>query len=86
MDTSDYVSAGVLSQYADDNVLHPVAYVSKKPSPVECNHEIKDKELMPIVRAFKEWPPELHSIINPIHISSHHKNLEYFTTTKLLNR
>jgi hypothetical protein len=26
MDTSNYVSTGVLSQYDDDNILHPVAY------------------------------------------------------------
>jgi hypothetical protein len=48
-DASDYVSAGVLSQYNDDNVLHPMAYVSKKHSPAECNYEIYDKELMAIV-------------------------------------
>jgi hypothetical protein len=54
MDPSDYVSAGVLSQYDDDNVLHPMAYFSKKHSPVECNYKIYDKELMAIVRAFEE--------------------------------
>jgi hypothetical protein len=58
-DTSDYVSTSVLSQYDDDNVLHPMAYYSKKHSPVECNYEIYDKELMAIVRAFEEWHPEL---------------------------
>jgi hypothetical protein len=85
-DASDYVSTGVLSQYDDDNILHPVAYFSKQHSPAECNYEIYDKELMAIVRAFKEWHPELKSVINPIRVLSDHKNLEYFTTTKLLNR
>jgi hypothetical protein len=85
-DTSDYVSAGVLSQYDNDNVLHPIAYFSKKHSPAECNYEIYDKELIAIIRAFEEWYPELQSVINPIHILSDHKNLEYFTMTKLLNR
>jgi hypothetical protein len=37
MDTSDYVSAHVLSQYDDDNVLYPMAYFSKKHSPVQYN-------------------------------------------------
>jgi hypothetical protein len=36
-DASNYVSAGVLSQYDDDGILHPVAYFSKKHSPAECN-------------------------------------------------
>jgi hypothetical protein len=86
MDTSDYVSTGVLSQYDDDNVLHPVAYFSKKHSPTECNYEIYDKELMASIQAFKEWRPELQSIINPIHVLSDHKDLKYFMMTKLLNR
>jgi hypothetical protein len=85
-DASDDVSASVLSQYHDDNVLHPMAYFSKKHSPTECNYEIYDKELMAIVRAFEEWRTELQSIINPIRVLSDHKNLEYFKTTKLLNR
>jgi hypothetical protein len=33
MDASDYVSAGMLSQYDNDNVLHPMAYFSKKTFP-----------------------------------------------------
>jgi hypothetical protein len=85
-DASDYVSAGVLSQYDDDGILHPVAFFSKKYSPAECNYEIYDKELMAIVRAFEEWRPELQSVKNPIQVLTEHKNLEYFTTTKLINR
>jgi hypothetical protein len=85
-DTSDYVSAGVLSQCDNDGILHPVAYILKKHSPAECNYEIYDKELMAIICAFEEWRPELQSVINPIRVLSDHKNLEYFTTMKLLNR
>jgi hypothetical protein len=59
MDALDYVSASVLSQYDDDNILHPVAYFSKKHSPVECNYEIYDKELIAIIYAFEEWCAEL---------------------------
>jgi hypothetical protein len=58
-DASDYVSGGVLSQYHDNNVLHPMAYFSKKYSPAECKYEIYDKELRAIVPDFKEWYPEL---------------------------
>jgi hypothetical protein len=85
-DASDYISTGVLSQYDDDNVLNPMAYFSKKHSPAECNYEMYDKELMAIIRAFEEWRPELQSVINPIRVLSNYKNLEYFMTTKLLNR
>jgi hypothetical protein len=85
-DASDYVSAGVLSQYDDDGILHPVAFFSKKHSPAESNYESYDKKLMAIVRAFKESLPELQSVENPIQVLSDHKNLEYFMSTKLLNR
>jgi hypothetical protein len=86
MDASNYISTSVLSQYDDNNVLHSMAYFSKKHSPVECNYEMYDKESMAIVRAFEEWHPELQSVINPIRVLSNHKNLEYFTITKLLNQ
>jgi hypothetical protein len=85
-DSSNYISASVLSQYDNDNVLHPVPYFSKKHSAVEYNYEIYDKELMAIVRAFEEWHPELQSVINPIRVLSDYKILEYVMTTKLLNR
>jgi hypothetical protein len=54
MDASNYVSASVLSQYDNNNVLHPIAYFSKKPSPREYNYKIYNKELMAIIQAFKE--------------------------------
>ena len=85
-DASDYVSAGVLSQYDDEGILHPVAFFSKKHSTTECNYEIYDKELLAIVRCFEEWRPELEGTPSPIKVISDHKNLEYFMTTKLLNR
>lgn len=85
-DASDYVSAGVLSQVGDDGVLRPVAFFSKKHSPTECNYEIYDKELMAIIRCFEEWRPELEGAPSPISVITDHRNLEYFTTTKLLNR
>jgi len=63
-----------------------VAFFSKKHSPAECNNEIYDKELMAIVRAFEKWHAELQSVETPISVLTDRKNLEYFTTTKLLNR
>ena len=85
-DASDYVSAGVLSQYDDDGVLHPVAFFSKKHSATECNYEIYDKELLAIIRCFEEWRPELEGTPSPVKVITDHRNLEYFMTTKLLNR
>jgi hypothetical protein len=41
---------------------------------------------MAIVRAFEEWCLELEGALHRIKVLSDHKNLEYFMSTKLLNR
>jgi hypothetical protein len=84
-DVSDYVFAGVLSQRDDDGVLHPVAHYSKKHSQAQCNYNIYDKELMPIIKALQEWRPECEGAAYPLQLITDHKNLEYFMTKKLLN-
>lgn len=86
IDASDCVSAGVLSQYDDDGILPPIVFFSKKHPPAECKYEIYGKELMAIVRCFEEWRPELEGALHPIRVLSDHRNLEYFVSTKLLNR
>ena len=51
-DASDYIVSGILSQKHlenDEHVLHSVAYLFEKISPVECNYGIADKELLAIV-------------------------------------
>lgn len=85
-DASDNVSAGVFSQLGRDGIIRPVAYFSKKHSPAECNYEIYDKELLAVILAFQEWRAELEGAPGPVKILSDHKNLEYFMTTKMLNR
>ncbi len=84
--TSDYVSAGILSQYDNQGILHPVAFYSKKHTPAECNDGLYDKELVAIVQCFEEWRAELQSTPHPIKVLSDHRNLEYFMSTKSLNR
>jgi hypothetical protein len=53
-DSSDYVSAGVLSQKEDDDLIRSVAYFSKTLFFAECNYEIYDKELLAIIRCFEQ--------------------------------
>ena len=85
-DASDYAIGAVLSQPDNNNVLHPIAYYSKKFSPAEINYEIYDKEMFAIVSAFKEWHAYLEGAHYQVTVLTDHKNLEYFTTTKTLNR
>ena len=85
-DASDDVSAGILSQRNEEGILHPVAFFYKKHSPAKCNYEIYDKKLLAIIRCFEEWRPELESTAYPFQVLSDYINLQYFMSTKLLNR
>ena len=85
-DGSEYVSAGVLSQKDDDGILRPVAFFSKKHSPVECNYDVYDKELMAIIKALEEWRPECEGAENTLQVLTDHQNLEYCMPMKLLIR
>jgi len=53
---------------------------------VEINFEIHDKELLAIVDAFKHWRRYCEGATHQVQVFSDHHNLEYFTTTKVLNR
>jgi hypothetical protein len=85
-DPSDYVSAGVLSQRDDEEVLHPVAYYSKKRSPAECHYDIFDTELMAILKALEQCRPECEGATYPLQLTTDHETLECVMTKKLLNR
>ena len=85
-DASDYVLAGMMSQYDTDGILHPVAFFSKKHLPTECNCGVYYKEFMAIIRCFEKWCIELKSSLHPIRVLADHKTLEYFMSIKLLSR
>ena len=82
---SDFAIGAVLSQRDDDNRLHSVAFHSRKFQPAEINYDIHDKELLAIVDAFKHWRRYCEGAENQIQVFTDHHNLEYFTTTKVLN-
>lgn len=86
VDSSDWANGGILSQYDNEGILHPVAYFSSRLNPAQVNYEIYDKELLAVVTAFEHWRPELEGTLEPISVITDHKNLEYFMTTKTLNR
>jgi len=85
-DASDFALSGILLQPDDLNRLHPVAYWSRKMSPSEINYEIHDKELLAIIDCFRDMRAWLLGSPFPISVISDHKNLEYFMTTRTLNR
>jgi hypothetical protein len=85
-DTSDFAIGAVLSQQVEGR-LHPVALHSRKIDKVlEINYEIHNKEMLAVVSGFKEWRRYLEGATRiQIIVYTDHKNLEYFSTTKVLN-
>lgn len=53
-DASQFAIAAILSQLAEDDRWHPVAFASRKLQTAERNWEVYDQELLAIVYAFKE--------------------------------
>jgi len=85
-DASDFAIGAVLSQRDEEGRLHPVAFHSRKFQPAEINYKIHDKEVLAIVNAFKHWRHYCEGATHQVQVFSDHQNLEYFPTTKVLNR
>jgi hypothetical protein len=85
-DASDYAIAGILSITCPDDEIRPIAFYSRSLSPAELNYDTHDKELLAIFEAFRTWRHYLEGASLPIDVVTDHKNLVYFSTTKLLTR
>ncbi len=85
-DASDFAIPGILHQPDSHGFLHPTAFYSRKISPAEINYEIYDKELLAVVESLRDMRAWLISTPTPIAVVSDHKDLEYFMTSRVLNR
>ena len=84
--TLDYALAVILSIVNKDNEVHLVAFHSHTFTAAELNYNTHDKELLAIFKAFKIWWHYLEGLAYPIDIVTDHKNLEYFSTMKILTQ
>src|SRR5882724_603587 len=85
-DASDHALAAVLSITNSNGELHPIAFHSRKFSAPELNYNVHDKELLAIFEAFKCWRHYLEGSALLIDVVTDHRNLQYFSTTKILTR
>ena len=85
-DASDYALAAILSIQLESGEIHPVAFHSRSFNTTELNYDVHDKELFAIFEAFRIWRHYLDGSANPVDVVTDHKNLEYFSTSKILNR
>ena len=88
-DASDYIVSSILSQRHSDpltgnSILHPVAFLSEKMTPTECNYSIRDKEPLAIIACLEKWHMYLHNTPFTIYIDYH--NLQNLGTKALSNR
>ena len=83
---SDYALTAILSIVNEENEVHPVVFHSHTFTAAELNYNTYDKELLAIFEAFKIWQHYLEGLAYPIDIVMDHKNLEYFSTTKILTQ
>ena len=84
-DASNFAIGCVLSQYGDDNLIHPVAFYSCKLSDTETRWPIHDKELYGIIVAFRQWRRYLRGTTEPVLVYTDHRNLQYFMSKNLVN-
>jgi len=83
-DVSDYALTAILSIVNKENEVHLVSFHSCTFTMVKLNYNIYNKELLAIFEAFKIWQHYLEGLAYFINIVTDHKNLEYFSTTKML--
>ena len=85
MDTLDYALTAILSTISPtDGEIHPIAFHSQTFTLPKLNYDVHDKELLVIFEVFKIWRHYLKGSPTPVDVVMDHKNLEYFSTTKLL--
>ena len=80
----DYALAIILSIINEENEVYPVTFHSHTFTVVELNYNIHNKKLLAIFETFKIWQHYLEGLAYPINIIMDHKNLKYFSTTKVL--
>jgi len=85
-DASNFAIGAVLSQYDNDNKLHPIAYFSRSLNNAEINYSITDKELLSIKEAFSSWRHLLLGAKFKIKVFTDHRNLLYTLGGKIGNQ
>ena len=84
--TSDYALTAILFIINKENKVHSVAFYSHTFTVAEMNYDTHNKELLVIFEAFKIWQHYLEGLAYLINIVTDHKNLKYFSTTKMLTQ
>jgi len=85
-DASDFATGAILSMKCEDDKWRPCGFYSKSLSDVERNYDVHDKEMLSIIRVLEQWRHHLEGAKHKAEIWSDHRNLQYFMSSKKLNR
>ena len=79
----NYTLAAILSIIIEEKEVYLVVFHSHTFKAIELNYDTHDKKLSTIFKAFCTWHHYLEESKLLINIIIYHKNLEYFSTTKV---
>jgi len=82
----DYTLTTILSIVNEENEVHLMAFHSCTFTVIGLNYNMHSKKLLAILKAFKIWQHYLEGPAYFIDIVIDYKNLEYFSTTKVLTQ
>jgi len=85
-DACDEALAGAVEHRLPNGEIRPIGFYSKKLNPAERNYSVHDKELLAIVKTFKDFRHILQGSKDPVIVYSDHKALEYFAQKHELNQ
>jgi hypothetical protein len=85
-DASDRAMGGVISQRGSNDLLHLIIFFSRKFNGAELNYEIYDKEMLIIVEIMDCYCYYFEGLGHKTMIYTDHRNLLWFTETKIYNR
>ena len=69
---------------SSDGKIQPITFYSHTITVPELNYDTHDKELLTIFEPFKTWRHYLEGSASLVDVVTDHKNLEYFSTSKVL--
>ncbi len=73
-DASKYGIGGMIAQYDQNGILHPISYGSKVFNEQQCNWHVSEQELYAVVYFIEHWQRLLR--YQKFHVHTDHKNLQ----------
>jgi RNase H-like domain found in reverse transcriptase/Reverse transcriptase (RNA-dependent DNA polymerase)/Integrase zinc binding domain len=86
VDSLLFATGGILTQMDTNGDRHPCAYLSKSLMKEQRNYDTRDRELLAIVQALKEWRHYIQGFGHTTIVLSDHDNLRHFKVPQTIGR